>query len=353
MGPKKSSDLLMLKEKKTVLNDIQKGFGPLQPLADAKPINFLCHYTSLPNLFNILEGDSLWATATRFSNDSSEELVLSDTSYFEESGSKMDNFLICLSQNSDCLSQWRGYCPNGGGAIELDLMKPRQFSILYANYGVTGQYKSIENAPLRVLYVPPNQALHEEIIKVLQAKYNGPDSLLKLYDLLPYFKNAAFYEEGEWRLLFENTTNAFSRCIRFRTLHNGVKVPYLVVKCGKVSDDFSQCIFDVTKYDSDEALLHQREKHELIEIPQGNNQESIYYQMKEIILRHKTNSGNPWSKYPRISCAGHLPVRRIILAPTYNRERLKEEIQRFCNSIYWLQDVEVICSEIPYIPPSE
>ncbi len=126
-----------------------------------------------------------------------------------------------------------------------------------------------------------------------------------------------------------------------------------MVKCGKVSDDFSRCIFDVTKYDSDEALLHQREKHELIEIPQGNNQESIYYQMKEIILRHKTNSGNPWSKYPRISCAGHLPVRRIILAPTYNRERLKEEIQRFCNSIYWLQDVEVICSEIPYIPPSE
>ncbi len=188
MGPKKSSDLLMLKEKKTVLNDIQKGFGPLQPLADAKPTNFLYHYTSLPDLFNILEGDSLWATATRFSNDSSEELVLSDTSYFEESGSKMDNFLICLSQNSDCLSQWRGYCPNGGGAIELDLMKPRQFSILYANYGATGQYKSIENAPLRVLYVPPNQALHEEIIKVLQAKYNRPDSLLKLYDLLPYFK---------------------------------------------------------------------------------------------------------------------------------------------------------------------
>ena len=347
-------DLLsILKEKKAVLEDIRAGFDTLQSLTDRKPMRGLCHYTSLPTLFSILESDSLWATATRFSNDSSEELIFSDTTCFKKTGIKMDNFLLCLSQNEDCLSQWRGYCPNGGGAIELDLIRPQQYSVLYANYDTTSQYKLVENAPLRVLYVPKNRELHEEIMRVLQRKEDDPSNLLKMYNLLPYFKNAAFHEEGEWRLLFENTTNTFSPCIRFRTLSNGAKVPYLVVKCGKVSDNLSQCAFDITKYSSDEALRKQKEQHELIKIPQGNDQEAVYYQMKEIIHKHKTNSKETWSKYPRIVCEGHLPVQRIILAPTYNRERLKEEVQRFCNSIYWLQDVEVFCSEIPYIPPSE
>lgn len=346
-------DLSIIKEKKAILEDIRAGFDTIQSLAGEKPVGVLCHYTSLPTLFSILESDSLWATATRFSNDSSEELIFSDTTYFEKTGIKMDNFLFCLSQNADCLSQWRGYCPNGGGAIELDLMSPQQYSVLYANYDTTNQYKLVENAPLRVLYVPNNRELHEEIMRVLQRKEADPSNLLKMYNLLPYFKNAAFHEEGEWRLLFENTTNMFSPCIRFRTLGNGAKVPYLVIKCGKVSDDLPQCAFDVTKYDNDEALRRQKELYGLIEIPQGNNQEAVYYQMKEIIRRHKIESGEAWSKYPRITCAGHLPVQRIILAPTYNRERLKEEIQRFCSSIYWLQDVEVVCSKIPYIPPSE
>lgn len=328
-------------------------FDTLQSPADIKPIKALCHYTSLPTLFSILESDSLWATATRFSNDSSEEMVFSDTSYFENTKIKMDNFLLCLSQNEDCLSQWRGYCPNGGGAVELDLMSPRQYSVLYANYDTTSQYRLVENAPLRVLYVPRNRALHEEIIRVIQEKDATPDIPLKMHNLLPYFKNAAFHEEGEWRLLFENTTNSFSPCIRFRTLRDGVKVPYLVIKCGQVSDDQFQCVFNTTRYDSDEKLQEEKELHGQIIIPQGNDQETVYYQMKEIIKKHKTNSKKPWSRYPRIVCEGHLPVQRIILAPTYNRERLKEEVQRFCSSIYWLQDVEVVCSEIPYIPPSE
>lgn len=346
-------DFLMLTEKKKTFDEIRMTFDTLQSPADMKPIKMLCHYTSLPTLFSILESDSLWATATRFSNDSSEEMVFSDTSYFANTKIKMDNFLLCLSQNEDCLSQWRGYCPNGGGAVQLDLMSPRQYSVLYANYDTTNQYKLVENAPFRVLYVPRSQTLHEEIMRKIQEKDAASDTPLKMHNLLPYFKNAAFHEEGEWRLLFENTTNSFSPCIRFRTLRDGVKVPYLVIKCGQVSDDRFQCVFNPTQYDSDKKLQEEKELHGQINIPQGNDQETVYYQMKEIIKKHKTDSKKPWNKYPRIVCEGHLPVQRIILAPTYNRERLKEEVQRFCSSIYWLQDVEVVCSEIPYIPPSE
>lgn len=346
-------DLLILQEKKKVFDDLRKEFDTLQSPYDMKLTKTLCHYTSIPALFSILESDSFWATATRFSNDSSEELIFSDIYSFESARIPMDNFLLCLSHNADCLSQWRGYCSNGGGAIELDLMRPCYYSILYANYDTTNQYKLVTNAPLRVLYVPKSRELREVIMQVLQQKEAAPDNVLKIHSLLPYFKNAAFHEEGEWRLLFENTTNTFSPCIRFRTLSNGVKVPYLAVKCGKVSDDRAQCNFDITKYDSDEELRKCKKWYGQIEIPQGNNQEAIYYQMKELIYKHKKNSGKPLTMYPRIVCAGHLPVQRIILAPTYNRERLKEEIKRFCNSFYWLQDVEVVPSGIPFIPSSE
>lgn len=349
-----SPDLDKLKEKKQFLEHIRTKFDALQFTSDTNSNNILCHYTSLPALFSILESDSLWATATRFSNDSSEEQIFSDTAYYKtiQSNIQMDNFLICVSQNTDCLSQWRGYCANGGGAIELDLMQPCQYSVLYANYETSSQFKLVTNAPLRMLYVPQNHALHEEIMQMLQ-KASNPKGLPIMHELLPYFKNESFREEGEWRLLFENTTNQFSPCVRFRTLRNGVKVPYLVVKCGNISDNLSQCAFDIRSYDDNDTLLKQKELHQLIEIPQGNNQESIYYELKQIIHTHMTRSGQPKYKYPRIICAGHLPVRRIILAPTYDRERLREEIQRFCRSIYWLQDVEVVSSKIPYIPPSD
>ena len=55
----------------------------------------------------------------------------------------------------------------------------------------------------------------------------------------------------------------------------------------------------------------------------------------------------------RIRCEGHLPIRQIMVAPTYNRDRLVEKIKRYCWSNYWLRDVDVVASQIPYIPPSE
>lgn len=55
----------------------------------------------------------------------------------------------------------------------------------------------------------------------------------------------------------------------------------------------------------------------------------------------------------RIHCEKHLPIRKIMVAPTYDRERTAEKIKRYCWSNYWLRDVDVTYSQIPFIPPSE
>ena len=73
--------------------------------------NRYCHYTSLPVLFEILENDECWITNVRFSNDSSEELLLGDMR------SIRDDYIMCCCDSDDQLSQWRGYCHNGGASI--------------------------------------------------------------------------------------------------------------------------------------------------------------------------------------------------------------------------------------------
>lgn len=345
-------DLRMLEEKKKQLEMIGQSYSLNSPELGCDLRLF--HYTSLPTLFSMLETDTIWATATRFSNDSSEEQLLPTSSYLHEMGMRMDNFQFCLSHNGDSLSQWRGYCPDGGGAIELDLLSPCTYSVLHADFETSHDYEVLENAPFRVLYVPKGDgSLSKTIMEELRDIENNSGVSLKAYNLIPYFKNAAFKEEAEWRLLFENTANVFARCIRFRTLRNGAKVPYLVVKCGNVSKNHSRCAFDEKMFDSDQKLQEMWDSTEYVVIPQGNNQESVYYRMKERIDRYNRAQEKGEHKYLRIVCEGHLPVRKIILAPTYNRSRLKEEVQRFCASLYWLQDVEIVCSEIPYIPPSE
>lgn len=58
-------------------------------------------------------------------------------------------------------------------------------------------------------------------------------------------------------------------------------------------------------------------------------------------------------KYPvKVFCKGRLPIKKITVAPTYDRERKADQIKRFCMSKYWLNHVKVEISKIPYIQPS-
>lgn len=306
------------------------------------------HYTSLSVLFKILEGSELWAANVRFSNDAMEERMLQ-----LDDLSTRDDYIICFCAEDDQLSQWRGYCHEGGAAIKLNLNFCQKYSVLHRDFDQTGKYEIYENVPLPVVYLDPTDEpaiIRKRIDKIVE---NRMKPFIKTEDILPYMKNGYFHEEKEVRLAFSNINGNLSKCIRFRTLADGVKVPYMVVRYGIPGKMNGTCLTNVSEYD-DDKISGEVEKGHPIWIEEGSDQETKYYQMLERIEEYKKKYEKDPRKYHAIKvfCRGRLPIEKITVAPTYDRDRKAEQIKRFCMSKYWLNRVEVEVSKIPYIRPS-
>lgn len=302
------------------------------------------HYTSLPVLFNILEGNEFWASNVRFSNDSMEEKMLE-----LENLDLRDDYILCFCEKGDMLSQWRGYCHNGGAAIKLHFIFPQSYSILYSDFDTSGKYIVYENTPIPVVYLDPKVpaiSRKRDIEKVI--KHSGYDADIKAEDILPYMKNGYFFEEKESRFVFSNINGSLSKCIRFRTLEDGVKVPYIVIKHGVIGKMKGNSATDVTKFD--DAFIADAINNKLpIWIEEGTDQEEKYYETIRRIEEYRKRNNE--YKTVNVFCKGKLPIEEIVVAPTYARERKAEQIKRFCMSKYWLRKVKVRVSEIPYIQP--
>lgn len=303
------------------------------------------HYTSIPVLFNILENDSMWVSNTRFSNDGEEEKVLE-----KQNIRQSDNYMACFCDKGDLLSQWRGYCSNGGASIEFELNSVQTYSILYSDYEKSGKYELVYNTPIPVIYVNAFEQNIKAALEIMRTICENDNK--EIEKMIPYWKNDKFKEERESRLVFVNADGRFSKCIRFRTLSNGAKVPYMIIKTGDIGLFSRNC--QCFKIDLEYLKSRKdKEKNYDIVIPEGNNQEQIFNEVNEIVNKFNKDEFLDKESYVRVYCAGHLPIKKIMLAPTYDRERLMEKVKRFCQSKYWLRNVEVVYSEIPYIPPSE
>ncbi len=300
--------------------------------------NRFCHYTSLPVLFSILDGDECWISNARFSNDSSEELLLKDMRNIK------DDYIMCFCDSDDQLSQWRGYCHDGGASIEFYFSEPMSYSILRADYSKPTDYELYINRPLPVIYFPSKPTNTE--IREFEAYVNGwdGDEKIQLEDMLPYVKNNLFCEERELRMVFSNVDGNLDKCVRFRTLANGVKVPYMVIRNGDIGKMLGKCGTDVTKID-DTYLKEHYETNKPIWIEEGSDQSQVYKKVKEKIDKFLVGK----SRGIKVFCKGHLPIMQIRVAPSDNQTRVIEQVKRFCRSKYWLCDVEVLPSEIPYV----
>lgn len=302
--------------------------------------NRFCHYTSLPVLFNILEKDECWISNARFSNDASEELLLGDMRNIR------DDYIMCFCDSDDQLSQWRGYCHNGGASIEFYLDKPIDFSILWADCKHPTDYELCENRPLPVIYFPnkPTNIDIQDFKSFVNGWRSGSNEKVDFADILPYVKNNDFDEERELRMVFSNIEGKLDKCVRFRTLDNGVKVPYMVIRCGDIGKMSGKCSTDIAVID-DSYLREKFENNQPIWIEEGSDQREIFLE-----VRKKVNTfleGN--SGMIKIFCKGHLPIMQIRVAPSDNQQRVVEQVKRFCRSKYWLSDIEILSSEIPYV----
>jgi hypothetical protein len=75
---------------------------------------------------------------------------------------------------------------------------------------------------------------------------------------------------------------------------------------------------------------------------QGDDQEDIFNFLDKYLKKLKKRADY------KIWCNGYPPIRRIIVERSSETAAIVESIKRYCSHIYWLKDVDVSASVIPY-----
>ena len=83
-----------------------------------------------------------------------------------------------------------------------------------------------------------------------------------------------------------------------------------------------------------------------IVVSQGKNQEQIFQQVHNCVEEFFKREESP-PKIP-VWCEGHLPIRSITVGPCTDQKEVEESIAHYCKHVFWLRDVEIKRSNIPF-----
>ena len=354
-------------------------------------------YSYGDQVYKILSSDSLYAFNSELSNDWSENKIL-------KLQDRNDIYITCfycdydVNKPGDVYSQWTSYCHGGGTAIEFYFGQNLVFKTLdktdddsfaksvselvngsngnpssVFNYSImasecdSSKYIRYPQYPFPVSYYQHAvdgscdlnisstyyAKLTSNICKVNKICRNNNLDEIDISHFAPYIKYKGFKQEQEARLAFINKDNMLSKCIRF--IGDG-KVPYICLRFGNQDSNLEPCDM-LEKYKGKtldekaesyvESLgLLQRNPSVPIIIPQGYNQEEVYNAVEKQVLKY--NKDKSAANRIVIICQGHLPITKITLAPTNDRELQRKKLEIFCKSKYWLRNVEICTSNLPY-----
>lgn len=223
----------------------------------------LFHYTSLEGFVGILTSQKIWVTEYSFLNDSSElEYGLSIvknllqsyisvqnepyilgflTSALEQlNNTKLSNqlYVASFSEHKDQLSQWKGYAQNGGGvSIGFDfkgLTRWKRGDILDINIYIKPIVYDQSDQENEIVEILENLINH---IKALNSEKSiDSDKLVSIANCLAsflvkksiFYKNPAFKEESEWRIVYNNigTAEVEKKKVKFRIVDSKI-IPYI------------------------------------------------------------------------------------------------------------------------------
>ena len=229
-------------------------------LSSARP-PLLFHYTSPTGLIGIAQSKVLWATHVKFLNDAKElghavDLARSAIDYrlgaptfaghyagpeqvflqyldrYAGTASS-DIYVASLSRRGDQLSQWRAYCPPGGGysigfsSVQLDAVAASQnFFLSPCVYdhdiqsAVVNEIIDCQLSAFRQRLANSGGAMPSEEIERLAVEASREFSRYG-----PMLKHHSFDEEQEWRLI-GSSRGVSHPSIRYRAGKNSV-IPYL------------------------------------------------------------------------------------------------------------------------------
>lgn len=244
----------------------------------------LYHYTSQIGMMSMAQYGKLWLTNLMYMNDAAEytffwkvlkkkleelyhihisvsstasTLGLRASCYGTSAGTDIGShydivpvFSFSLSERKDSLSQWRGYCPNGGYAISFyregefkdsqlaKMISDNSFHIGKCIYGETAFGDLLQN---EIADIEP-----EKFIDYMSGRKLGTTDYIPsrgqyetLQDFLhkviekslayaPFLKDEAFEDEQEWRIVASGDNQFYNPSMKFREGKSFI-VPYLEV----------------------------------------------------------------------------------------------------------------------------
>src|ERR1039458_1281657 len=223
--------------------------------------SLLFHYTDVSGLHGILNTAQLWATHAAYLNDRTElihSIQLVQQLMEHRNGSSqldgplncpaddvmlqvmqnlyryIDIYTVCFCENGDLLSQWRAYGPQGGYALGfagggVSVMVGPRITLVPVIYGEEEQRQCLSDlvADWRATFrdVPPRES-SPPVWGV------GVLVFAEVFTLAAVaFKDAAFAEEREWRLVYRRLQlpdEGTGLQVAFRHRH-GMLLPYVPI----------------------------------------------------------------------------------------------------------------------------
>lgn len=313
-------------------------------------------------------------------------------------------YMICFCRDGDLLSQWRGYARDGA-SLGMDFLEeadsPQEHTEIFTvlnnekNRGndrckLDDEYIRFVEMPYQVFYVNSREDKDAELEKVIHNIDDEDARPNLLLNLIPFIKDIGFKEEAEYRILFDisdlGKTEAQNRKIMSRKIQytekDNRKLPNIAVEMGdsekkdkgvtevilgteirtrgvkkglapsaidKIYKEIEDEIAELTKPGKRKKPTcpncEQSTVKKYIYIGEGNNQEDVMACIEDVL--HKHDFPIDCESGIKIWCRGHLPVREIIVAPGEKKEKLKESLKHYAQSVYWLRYVDVKDSGIP------
>ncbi|UPA25356.1 DUF2971 domain-containing protein [Shinella oryzae] len=221
-------------------------FPDFKKIPGAKDVpELLSHYTSLEGFLSIVKYHSIWASNILFLNDKEEmqygiDVARDVVAEIEKTTSRADRprvirqreipdvYASCFCEHHDLLSQWRGY-GNSNQTVSIqfrgrDLFRLARIYNFDLERVIYGRKHTMELLRERL-------AIAEDDPSLIQAIMNdnsiGPDEMryARIINLAPRFKNEAFEEEKEWRIIAKQQV---VKEVQYRVRDN-VVMPYVVI----------------------------------------------------------------------------------------------------------------------------
>lgn len=242
-----------------------------------RPPDLLYHYTSLDGLLGIVKSKTIYATDVGFVNDSSEltyaKALIQDhvkahypdgallnfcfVAYLEMATTISAHYLTCFCAEGDLSSMWTGYADRGMGyalgfrrdeLADMPCCLPKGGpTILPIEYQRQKQTKlvaklldGLAQALSRLAAAPEFHLDTMAIPNRIMAHEMAWDAHQLLARMMFTFKNPAFQEEREWRLVVRNHpafgAESGSLVTEFRDV-KGQRIPYVKVPLECLGDD--------------------------------------------------------------------------------------------------------------------